>query len=349
MLKSLTLENFKGFRRAQVPLAPLTAIVGVNASGKSNIRDAFRFMHGVGRGLTVAEVIGGTREEVGSRAWAGIRGGARELCFHGETTCSIAVTLDAAPASVHWPVDVGDRTGGPAVLNDTPVPMSFVEYLRAIRFAEFEPGVMRTASPPGLSLGSHGENLPSVLRAIWQLQSARTTALEWLRQLVPMDVADFAFEEDPAGRVYLFTTQQDGTRVSADSMSDGTLRFLGLLAALLQPQPPPLLFVEEIENGIHPSRLALVVQLLSQATAKGVQVVLTTHSPQLLDLLPPQARQDALLTYRLENEPDCHVTRLLGVEHAAEVLATEPLATLHSTGWFEKALYLNGAGEEHVR
>ena len=59
MLTSLRLVNFKNFADETLKLGPFTVIVGANASGKSNIRDAFRFLHGIGRGYTLAEIIGG--------------------------------------------------------------------------------------------------------------------------------------------------------------------------------------------------------------------------------------------------------------------------------------------------
>ena len=59
MLTSLRLVNFKNFADETLKLGPFTVIVGANASGKSNIRDAFRFLHGIGRGYTLAENSGG--------------------------------------------------------------------------------------------------------------------------------------------------------------------------------------------------------------------------------------------------------------------------------------------------
>ena len=58
---------------------PFTVIVGANASGKSNIRDAFRFLHGIGRGYTLAEIAGGKYGAGGQVEWDGIRGAANEI------------------------------------------------------------------------------------------------------------------------------------------------------------------------------------------------------------------------------------------------------------------------------
>ena len=59
MITSLRLVDFKNFADETLRVGPFTVIVGANASGKSNIRDAFRFLHGIGRGYTLAEILGG--------------------------------------------------------------------------------------------------------------------------------------------------------------------------------------------------------------------------------------------------------------------------------------------------
>ena len=59
MLTSLHLVDFKNFGNETLHMGPLTVIVGANASGKSNLRDVFRFLHGIGRGYTLSEIIGG--------------------------------------------------------------------------------------------------------------------------------------------------------------------------------------------------------------------------------------------------------------------------------------------------
>lgn len=69
-------------------------------------------------------------------------------------------------------------------------------------------------------------------------------------------------------------------------LSTGTLRIVALLACLRHPKPPPVLVVEEIENGLDPRTLNLLVEEIRAAVSAGTtQVILTTHSPYLLDLL----------------------------------------------------------------
>jgi predicted ATPase len=69
---------------------------------------------------------------------------------------------------------------------------------------------------------------------------------------------------------------------SASDLSDGTLRFLFLLTVLASPKPAPLIAIDEPETGLHPSMLPIVAEYAVDASER-TQVILTTHSPQLLD------------------------------------------------------------------
>ena len=79
MINSVRLVNFKNFADETLKLGPFTVIVGANASGKSNIRDAFRFLHGIGRGYTLAEILGGKYGPGGQLEWEPIRGAPNEV------------------------------------------------------------------------------------------------------------------------------------------------------------------------------------------------------------------------------------------------------------------------------
>jgi AAA15 family ATPase/GTPase len=82
MLKKLHLKNFKGFKDAELNLGNFSLLVGTNASGKSNIRDAFRFLHGIGRGYSLADIFGEKYVEGGVLQWRGIRGGCVRFRIH---------------------------------------------------------------------------------------------------------------------------------------------------------------------------------------------------------------------------------------------------------------------------
>ena len=98
MITSVRLINFKNFADETLKLGPFTVIVGANASGKSNIRDAFRFLHGIGRGYSLAEIIGGKIGVGGQLEWEPIRGApnaiARQRPDQPESSHSFSLTTE---------------------------------------------------------------------------------------------------------------------------------------------------------------------------------------------------------------------------------------------------------------
>ena len=86
------------------------------------------------------------------------------------------------------------------------------------------------------------------------------------------------------GTVSLFLEERGGRQIPASRLSDGTLRYLCLLAILLHPEPPSLVAIEEPELGLHPDVVAQVAELLVDASQR-MQIVVTTHSRMLVDAL----------------------------------------------------------------
>ncbi|MCA9273331.1 MAG: AAA family ATPase [Phycisphaerales bacterium] len=87
-------------------------------------------------------------------------------------------------------------------------------------------------------------------------------------------------------RSYLQLAER-GFQIPGWMLSTGTVRVLALLAVFRHPDPPPLICIEEVENGLDPRTLRLVVnEIQSLIESKRSQVILTTHSPYLLDMLP---------------------------------------------------------------
>lgn len=79
---------------------------------------------------------------------------------------------------------------------------------------------------------------------------------------------------------------QDGTRVPAAQMSEGFLYFVAI-AVLPHIQAGRLIFLEEPENGLHPARVAEVMNILRSLSERGLQVVMATHSPLVVNELRP--------------------------------------------------------------
>ena len=86
------------------------------------------------------------------------------------------------------------------------------------------------------------------------------------------------------GKVSLVVEETGGRQIPAERLSDGTLRYLSLLTVLLDPEPPPLIGIEEPELGLHPDIVFGLAELLVEAS-KRTQLVVTTHSHTLVDAL----------------------------------------------------------------
>ena len=406
MITSVRMVDFKNFADETLKVGPFTVIVGANASGKSNIRDAFRFLHGIGRGYTLAEIMGGKYGPGGQIEWTGIRGAMNEvvrfqklypyesstftihleLDLRGEKTFSlikveldpnsgfavlaeelktesrtIYKTVDHTDSTIvrspnadqyHWvwrenPPTSDSRVGGfsrlkPAVTQFIPDgPQSnLLSVLGNMRFLDPSPERMREPSIPGATmLGDRGENLPSVLESICSDSQRERNLMSWLQELIPMDVKDFDFQRDLNGRVNLFIVERNGLKVSAYSASDGTLRFLCILATLLGPNEGGLYFFEEIDNGIHPSRLWLLLDFIEQQTAKGnVQVITTTHSPALLAWMSNTTFEHTSVVYRDEYWADSVIRPIADLYNLRELRDSQGLERLMTRGWLETAM-----------
>ena len=393
MITSIRLVNFKNFADETLRVGPFTVIVGANASGKSNIRDAFRFLHGIGRGYTLAEIIGGKY----GADWKPIRGAANEIVRSNykwpepisvSTAFALHIELELAGQKTYYSITVGFNPNGPdglevaeetlktesatvyttedtrepelrirmknslnilspyqPALMQLPVKHEIVSDLSSVlanmRFLELSPDRMREPSFPGANiLGDSGENLPTVLEEICADPKRREILASWVHELTPMDVTDFEFPRDPNGRVHLTLCEANGRKVSAYSASDGTLRFLAMLAALLGTNPAGLYFFEEIDNGIHPVRLNLLMDLIERQTAKhSIQVLTTTHAPTLLTVMNDNTFENTSVVCRLENTSDAIIRPVAELTNVRELRRDQGLGRLHESGWMEDALF----------
>ncbi len=158
------------------------------------------------------------------------------------------------------------------------------EQIRLYRNWNFGPGAAwrkeQSAHDRNDFLRDGGENLALVLSKI--RPRIKTELLASLRKLFE-GIENFHLTVD-GGNVQLFLEEEGGREISATRLSDGTLRYLALLTILLHPEPPPLIAIEEPELGLHPDILPHIADLLVEAS-KRTQLVITTHSRQLVDAL----------------------------------------------------------------
>jgi predicted ATPase len=140
---------------------------------------------------------------------------------------------------------------------------------------------------------------------LWSLREASVDAFNGLLEALQY-VLPYAKDVQPTitheieRQVFLEMAEAD-FKVPGWVLSTGTLRILALLACLRHPDPPPLLVVEEVENGLDPRALHLLVEEFRAAlAAKKTQILVTTHSPYLLDLLD---LSHIVVVERVDGEP----------------------------------------------
>ena len=187
-------------------------------------------------------------------------------------------------------------------------------------------------------MGDHGENFAALVNTLCQNEKARDSYLSWLRQLRPEEIEIVGVLRGAVSEP-MFMLRENGRDFPAPVLSDGTLRFAALAAAFFQPDMPDLMTIEEIENGIHASRLRLLLELLrSQAEAAKTQIVATTHSATVLDWLREDEYKTTFFCKRDESTGESKICALADVPHFMDVVKKRPVSELFSEGWLEAAL-----------
>jgi predicted ATPase len=319
-LQRVQLENYRSIAACDVRLGPLTFLVGPNGAGKSNFLDSLRLVadslrssldHALRDRGGVKEV---RRRSAGHPTHFGVglefvlRGGVGgryrfrvgalkhgyevqdEQCQVGSAhyrvksgrlvASSFPVAPPAAPDRLYLVNAAGLPEFRPAF-----------DALSRMGFYNLSPERMRDLqSPdPGDILARDGSNLASVLgRLAHEAPEAKRTVVEYLSRVVPgiegvdaktigpKETLEFAQRVEGAEKPWKFL---------AASMSDGTLRALGVLVSLLQsiePSRVSLVGIEEPEVALHPAAAAILRDCLRGA-GERTQVVVTSHSPDLLD------------------------------------------------------------------
>ena len=137
---------------------------------------------------------------------------------------------------------------------------------------------------PNSVLEPDGRNLGLVLNRLRRTPLVKQRLLKALQALYA-DIDDYDVTVE-GGTVQVFF-QEGRMNIPATRLSDGTLRYLCLLAILCDPAPPPLICIEEPELGLHPDVLPALAELLKEASER-CQLIVTTHSDVLVDAMTDQ-------------------------------------------------------------
>ena len=357
-IKRVILKNYKSIAACNVQMRPLTFLVGRNGSGKSNFLDALRFVadalnssldhairdrggindvrrrsrghpnhFSVGLVFTLPEgATGHYAFRIGSRPRGRYEVQMEECMFQQEyfrvdKGTVIDKSVKVAPAAASDRLYLVNASGLPEF---RPVYDAFSR----MGFYNLNPDKIRDLQDPdpGDVLLRDGSNLTSVLTQLSPV--VKKDIEEYLSSVVPgvhaVDVKRFGpketleFRQDVAGDKYPW-------RFLANNMSDGTLRVLGILVALLQgrydaQQRVPLVGIEEPEIALHPAAAGVLLDGLQDA-AHRTQVIITSHSPDLLD------NKDLDVDSILAVEAHDGTTAIAGVNEVGRTLLGKRLCT----------------------
>lgn len=312
----LGLSNWRNFPRVDVDLAGRTFLVGPNASGKSNFLDAIRFLHDLAAvgggfedavrrrgGVSALRSLAARRyPDVGLRIALGTDADPRaweyEVSFAQDNRqrayLKKEVVREHGQTRLDRP-DAEDKTD-PARLSQTFLEQVNVnrefrvvaDFLRTVRYLHIVPQLVRE---PERSVGKSndpygGDFIEQIARTPEPTRKARLRRILQALTIAVPQLEKLELDQDLRGAHHLrgkyVHWRPQGAWQSEADFSDGTLRLLGLLWAILERGGPLLL--EEPELSLHPAVVRYVPQMLGRMQSRaGRQVLVSTHSPELLE------------------------------------------------------------------
>jgi predicted ATPase len=311
-IKTITVRGFKGIRELEnLELRPLNVLIGANGAGKSNFLGVFELLRAAFEGRMVNYVAQS--------------GGAENLLHFGsKVTQALTVAMDLQGTWGRFELELVPSVGDQLILTqriDPPGLRSIPVYatiprLQLFHFADAgESSPMRKTGEvdDNVFLRASGSNLAPIL---YFIQERHPESIRQIRRVV-RQVAPF-FDDfllqplllNPKKIRLQWRHLGSENHFFAESLSDGTIRFIALATLLFLPDAirPPVILLDEPELGLHPAAITLLAALLRKASV-DTQVIVSTQSPQLLDEFEPENvlvmdRLDgATQVRRLEAEP----------------------------------------------
>jgi len=276
VISSIQFRHFKALRAASLQLEPFNLIIGPNGSGKTSLIQAILRLRTLSQLPPSPEdapsLQGQQAPELAFRFMAPFEGVEARLSCRSEMVCDLLKVSSASPEE--W-----ER---------------LCRRLLSVRVFLLDHYAMGMPCGPESEpeLASNGGNLAAVYRSLKDSQPDLFAFLEAeLVRLLP-EFSRIEVRELPGGKAELgLVLRQEGDYLPADSLSQGSLYMLALLALAHAPRPPAIVCIEDLDRGIHPRKLRELRDLLYRLSyphvyglrRDPVQVIATTHSPYLLD------------------------------------------------------------------
>jgi AAA15 family ATPase/GTPase len=327
MLSKLRVQHYKSLFDTEVNLEPLTVFIGPNGSGKSNICEALAILSDflqrlIDIGNNPANIkdffaqslqsVSNNQPSIESKFW---HGKSDYLSFEvstlaktennpsdkSENILDLLVNLDYPQQNVSLKIfkETGSRTD-----KFTPSLRDFLVYnkypdspianaLNKVNIYDFAPVNLSSNIQATGTMERTGQGIAYALVDILHANRKSFDELEErLTRLVPNIQRIVLPRANNQTFLLELIDRYSQHHIPASDISDGTLRILAFLTALYQDDTPSIICFEEIENGVHPWLLHKMMELLKTVSTEGitgkpVQVLITTHSPVLLNYVEP--------------------------------------------------------------
>ena len=344
MITELRLENWKSFGEATLYIDPLSILIGTNASGKSNVLDALQFLQNIASGMNAKnslETIRGGLEWATRRPNRSFRLDVVILESNIRYDYCVQYSVDDLLLRNVFPVKIREDE-----LDDAT--QKICKNLRGIFVLEPNPSEMTGYSLLSDKLNNDASNIAGVLAAlpIERQKEIEDTLTQYASRLPERDIHRvYAEKVGKLGKdAMLYCDEKWGESgevftVDARAMSDGTLRFLAILTALLTLPEGSLLAIDEVDNGFHPSRAHLLLEALQTiGKQRNIDVLVTTHNPALLDALGTEFVPFVTVAHRDSITGESKLTLLEDIEQLPKLLAQGTVGKLSTQGLIEKSL-----------
>lgn len=367
MIKELHLKNWKSFGDTILYIEPVTVLMGLNASGKSNAIDALLFLQrSIKKDFTSIfvneegkNVIRGGYEDATKHKeknfTIGVLFGKNDGDFYYEITCEIdaanrnctileekiteiknenaIILLERGLDSKSDFIKYGELMNvmGNIAQNIVPVPKNIsipnhlVTYqmfsqinesakkslflateLENIFILDVQPNSARDYSKITNRLQGNGSNVAGFIAGLPEKEQKDVLAkiLDYAKQLPEKEFTNIFVEKVGLNKsdamLYVEESFFEEKRLAdTQTLSEGTLRFIIILTAILTRPAHSLLVIEEIDNGIHPSRASLLLEiLLKESTERKIDILVTTHNEAFLNVLTPNLLAFVMYVHR---------------------------------------------------
>lgn len=324
MLSKLRVQHYKSLFDTEVHLEPLTVFIGPNGSGKSNICETLSvlsdFLQRLIASTNVSEILSffteslinlsNNQQIIKSKFWQG-----KQDYLYFEVSAISKVNSEDIVSDISFRLDDPERiiSINTNKTNENPQSVKYKytseirDFLVAQKYSDsllsnalqkvsvydFAPISLSNNIPSTRGMDKTGQGIVDALADILLSNRKNFDELEErLTRLVPNIQRISLHRREDRTFLMELVDRYSEHHIPASDISDGTLRILAFLTALYQENTPSIICFEEIENGVHPWLLHKMMELLKIVSTEGitgkpVQVLITTHSPVLLNYVEP--------------------------------------------------------------